>query len=83
MEFLKELFTEPLSFDAFSKAAVDKGFKLADLSSGRYVDKDKLDKANADLKTANGTAFMLFLKIELQMISEFVGSIFITNNSCS
>lgn len=52
MEFLKELFTEPLSFEAFEKAVNAKGFKLADLSSGNYVAKDKFDKANNDLKTA-------------------------------
>ena len=46
MDFLKELFTEPLSFEAFSKAVAEKGFKLADLSSGKYVDKDKLDTIN-------------------------------------
>ena len=59
MEFLKELFTEPLSFEAFSKAVTDKGFKLADLASGKYVDKDKLDKAIGDLKAANDTVTTL------------------------
>lgn len=55
MEFLKELFTEPLSFEAFSKAVIDKGFNLVDISKGKYVDRDKLDKANAELKTAKET----------------------------
>ena len=55
MEFLKELFTEPLSFEAFQKAVTEKGFKLADLSGGKYVDKDKFDKAIGELKAANDT----------------------------
>lgn len=45
MEFLKELFTEPLTFEAFSKAVSDKGYKLANLSGGEYVDKKKLTDA--------------------------------------
>ena len=59
MEFLKELFTEPLSFEAFQEAVTAKGFKLADLSGGKYVDKSKLDKAIGDLKTANETVTTL------------------------
>lgn len=55
MEFLKELFTEPLSYEAFSKAVTAKGIKLADLSKGEYVSKAKFDKADTDLKTANQT----------------------------
>lgn len=55
MEFLKELFTEPLSFEAFSKAVADKGLKLVDVSGGNYVSKDKFDKANNDLKEAKET----------------------------
>lgn len=46
MEFLKELFTEPLSFEAFEKAVNAKGLKLADLSGGNYVSKEKFDKVN-------------------------------------
>lgn len=42
MEYLKELFTQPLSFEEFSKAVTEKGFKLADLSKGEYVAKGKL-----------------------------------------
>ena len=45
MEFLKELFTEPLTFEAFSKAVSEKGYKLANLSGGEYVDKKKLTDA--------------------------------------
>ena len=45
MEFLKELFTEPLTFEAFSKAVNEKGYKLANLSGGEYVDKKKLTDA--------------------------------------
>lgn len=55
MEFLKELFAEPLSFEAFQKAVQEKGIKLADLSTGKYADVDKLTKATNDLKTANET----------------------------
>jgi len=32
MEFLKSLFTKPLSFDEFSEAATKVGIKLADLA---------------------------------------------------
>lgn len=42
MEFLKELFTQPLSFEEFSKLVSEKGYKLADLSKGDYVAKGKL-----------------------------------------
>ena len=42
MDFLKELFTEALTFEAFSKACTEKGIKLADLSKGEYVAKGKL-----------------------------------------
>jgi hypothetical protein len=55
MEFLKELFTEPLSYEAFEKAVNAKGFKLADLSGGEYVSKDKFDKANNELKEVKET----------------------------
>lgn len=55
MEFLKELFAEPLSYEAFSKAVTAKGIKLADLSKGEYVSKAKFEKADTDLKTANQT----------------------------
>lgn len=55
MEFLKELFQEPLSYDAFEKAVEEKGFKLADISKGEYVVKDKFDKANKALKDATET----------------------------
>ena len=44
MEFLKELFAEKaLTFDELSKAANEKGLKLADLSGGAYVSKTKYD----------------------------------------
>ena len=48
MDFLKELFAEPLSFEAFQKAVQDKGIKLADLSTGKYADVDKLTKKRRD-----------------------------------
>lgn len=68
MEFLRELFAEPLSFDAFQKALNSKGIKLADLSSGKYADVDKLTKANADLKTANDS--ITKLTNELQALKD-------------
>ncbi len=55
MDFLKDLFTEPLSFEAFEKAVKAKGFKLADLSNGNYVEKGKFDKVNNELKDAKET----------------------------
>ena len=51
MDFLKELFTQPLSFEDFVKAVTEKGYKLADLSKGDYVAKGKLDEANGKIKT--------------------------------
>jgi signal transduction histidine kinase len=44
-EFLKELFAEneKLGFDELNKKLQEKGFKLADLSKGNYVDKKKYD----------------------------------------
>ena len=68
MEFLRELFSEPLSFEAFSKAVQEKGIKLADLSTGKYADIDKLNKANGDLKTANDT--IKTLKEEVQTLKD-------------
>lgn len=55
MDFLKELFKEPLSFEAFQKAVQEKGIKLADLSAGNYVSLEKHNKALGDIKTANDT----------------------------
>ena len=68
MEFLRELFSEPLSFEAFSKAVQEKGIKLADLSTGKYADIDKLNKANGDLKTANET--IKTLRDEMQTLKD-------------
>ena len=42
MEFLKSLFTKPLSYDEFVAAATGAGIKLVDLASGDYVAKEKL-----------------------------------------
>lgn len=60
MEFLKELFANgALTYEQFLKAVNDKGLKLADLSTGEYVDKKKhndelteKDTAVKDLKDA-------------------------------
>lgn len=44
MEFLKEVFGEgSLTWDQFSSAVSQKGFKLADLATGNYVSKKKYD----------------------------------------
>ncbi len=51
MNFLKELFTEPLTYDAFEAACGEKGYKLADLSSGEYVAKGKLTAESEKLKS--------------------------------
>ena len=68
MEFLRELFSEPLSFEAFSKAVEKKGIKLVDLSSGKYADMGKLTKANEELKTARES--IETLNKELQTLKE-------------
>ncbi len=64
MEFLKELFNEPLSYEAFVKAVKEKGIKLTDLSKGNYVDKDKFIKADEALKNANETINTLNSEVE-------------------
>ena len=44
MEFLKELFgTEALTYDQLAKKVTEKKMKLADLSGGAYVGKEKFD----------------------------------------
>ena len=46
MDFLKEIFgEETLTFDAFVSKVTEKGIKLADLSTGNYVDKKKYEDA--------------------------------------
>jgi hypothetical protein len=62
MEFLKELFgNEALTFDQLSAKVTEKKMKLADLSTGAYVGKDKYDTLLTDrdglktrLEEANG-----------------------------
>jgi len=56
MDFLQDIFTEPLSYDAFTNAVQAKGYKIADLSGGGYVAKEKFDKVNNELKTARENA---------------------------
>lgn len=51
MEQLKELFGDKaLTYDEFSKAVEAKKMKLADLSGGAYVSKEKLDAKIEELK---------------------------------
>lgn len=55
MDFLKELFgEESLSFEQFSKAVGDKGYKLADLSTGNYVAKKKFEDEIASRESIIG-----------------------------
>ena len=50
-EFLKELFGDgALKYDDFEKALGEKGLKLANLTEGKYVDKDKFIKVENDFK---------------------------------
>lgn len=54
MDKLKELFGETaLNFADFMKKVEEKGIKLADLSEGGYVVKDKLDTKIKELEAAN------------------------------
>lgn len=57
MEFLKELFSEPLTYDAFSAKVSEKGFKIADLSTGDYVSKrrheNELSEKNNEITELN------------------------------
>lgn len=49
MEFLKELFDNgPLSYDQLAAKAAEKKLKLADLSGGAYVGKEKFDALTAE-----------------------------------
>ena len=53
MDFLKEVFgVNSLTWEQFSEAVNQKGFKLADLATGNYVSKKKYDD---DLKTKAGS----------------------------
>ncbi|MCH5210433.1 MAG: phage scaffolding protein [Oscillospiraceae bacterium] len=59
MEFLKDLFgTGALTFEQFTKAVEDKGLKIADLSAGEYVSKqkheDELQAKDEQINTLNG-----------------------------
>lgn len=54
MEFLKELFTEPMTFEQFAKSVSEKGYKIADLSTGEYVSKGKLLEVCEKNKTLSG-----------------------------
>lgn len=57
MDFLKNIFgAEALTFEQFSEKLKDnKDVKLANLASGQYVDKGKLDAKITELNTANQT----------------------------
>lgn len=53
MEFLKQFFGEDgntaITYEQLSQGITSKGMKLADLSSDRYVEKEKLDKKIKEL----------------------------------
>ena len=52
MEFLKELFgTEALTFDQFAAKVNEHKMKLADISGGAYVGKDKFDTLTTERNT--------------------------------
>ena len=54
MEFLKELFgDQPLTYDQLAEKVTKHGMKLADLSTGRYVGKDKYDALSAEKNSLN------------------------------
>lgn len=56
MEFLKDIFGDkPLTFAEFTQAVTEKKIKLADLSGGAYVSKDKLDAKIEELKQVQET----------------------------
>lgn len=54
MDFLKDLFTEPLTFEAFSKACAARKLNLVDLSTGEYVAKGKLFEMTDKNKALEG-----------------------------
>ena len=54
MDKLKELFGEKaLTWEDFSQAVTNAKIKLADLSEGKYVDREKFDSKVRELDTAN------------------------------
>lgn len=56
MDFLKEIFGDKaITFDEFSKGVESKKMKLADLSGGAYVSKEKLDAKIEELKTVQAS----------------------------
>lgn len=56
MEFLREIFGDKaITFDEFSKGVESKKIKLADLSGGAYVSKEKLDAKIEELKTVQAS----------------------------
>ena len=56
MDFLKDLFEDkPLTLDDFQKRVEEKGLKLADLSSGKYVDQEKFKAEVGKVKNEYST----------------------------
>ena len=56
MDFLKDIFGDKaITFDEFSKGVESKKMKLADLSCGAYVSKEKLDAKIEELKTVQAS----------------------------
>ena len=54
MDKLKELFgAKALTWEDFSQAVTNAKIKLADLSEGKYVDREKFDSKVRELDTAN------------------------------
>lgn len=65
MDKLKELFGEKaLTWEDFSQAVTNAKIKLADLSEGKYVDREKFDSKVRELDTANQSVSELTGKLK-------------------
>ena len=65
MDKLKELFgAKALTWEDFSQAVTNAKIKLADLSEGKYVDREKFDSKVRELDTANQSVSELTGKLK-------------------
>lgn len=65
MDKLKELFgAKALTWEDFSQAVTNAKIKLADLSEGKYVDREKFDSKVRELDTANQSVSELTGKLQ-------------------
>ena len=66
MDKLKELFgAKALTWEDFSQAVTNAKIKLADLSEGKYVDREKFDSKVRELDTANQSVSELTGKLKV------------------